>query len=462
MRSQILVTSTIAFLVILQISAPFVFGSPLLAMNVSLQYPYIYQGESVQMYVVLSNVGSDTASNIRVTLVNLPAGLIADSIKKDAGSLSAQAPPARVTFVIQSPKSISPSSYQITVQVSADNAPSASGFATLLVKENPISISVFAPSVSVIQIDKPQTFNLSATVNNIGNTPIENPNLALVVDPSAFKILTSPPQISYIGPKSLQNVAWSLRSLVVSEPGYRDITLSITFQMSDSREHVSSASTSVFFRHWYDPANFGCLIVTATYDSEFSPQVQFLRAFRDNFVLTTYAGSRFMLVFNAWYYSFSPFVAEVIAYHDQLRTLMKLLLSPLIGILQLGGGISNLLSETHEAAIILTGAVMASMLGVVYGSIPVAVIIGSWRRLRRFAQRAEIPLTCSAVLGLTGVFFAELLRIDALMLFSTSAMVLAILVVSALLSGRLLCQLLESLTRLVLRMLHWQFANMRT
>lgn len=53
-----------------------------------------------------------------------------------------------------------------------------------------------------------------------------------------------------------------------------------------------------------------CLIATATFGSELAPQVQFLRDFRDKQIMQTFAGSNFMVAFNAWYYSFSPAVAQ--------------------------------------------------------------------------------------------------------------------------------------------------------
>jgi peptide/nickel transport system substrate-binding protein len=47
--------------------------------------------------------------------------------------------------------------------------------------------------------------------------------------------------------------------------------------------------------------SFGCVIATATFGSELSPEVQFLRTFRDQKVMVTFAGSQFMVVFNASY-----------------------------------------------------------------------------------------------------------------------------------------------------------------
>ncbi|HEX7031593.1 MAG TPA: ABC transporter substrate-binding protein, partial [Nitrososphaera sp.] len=54
----------------------------------------------------------------------------------------------------------------------------------------------------------------------------------------------------------------------------------------------------------------GCLIATAAFGSELTPQVQFLRNFRDNYILSTASGAAFMNAFNSVYYSFSPQVAD--------------------------------------------------------------------------------------------------------------------------------------------------------
>ena len=46
----------------------------------------------------------------------------------------------------------------------------------------------------------------------------------------------------------------------------------------------------------------GCLIATAAYGSEMSPQVQLLREIRDNQLMNTESGSAFMSTFNNVYY----------------------------------------------------------------------------------------------------------------------------------------------------------------
>ena len=66
----------------------------------------------------------------------------------------------------------------------------------------------------------------------------------------------------------------------------------------------------------------GCLIATAAYGSEMSPQVQMLREIRDNQLMNTEAGSAFMGTFNSVYYSFS--VRQSLTWKDKVRCLRKL------------------------------------------------------------------------------------------------------------------------------------------
>ena len=74
----------------------------------------------------------------------------------------------------------------------------------------------------------------------------------------------------------------------------------------------------------------GCLISTATYGSEFAPQVQLLREIRDNSLLTTSSGSAFMTGFNTLYYSFSPTIADWERQSPIFREVVQIAITPLI------------------------------------------------------------------------------------------------------------------------------------
>ena len=74
----------------------------------------------------------------------------------------------------------------------------------------------------------------------------------------------------------------------------------------------------------------GCLIATAAFGSEMSPQVQQLRELRDNVVMQTASGHAFMTTFNQVYYSFSPYVADFERENVVFKETVKLALTPML------------------------------------------------------------------------------------------------------------------------------------
>ncbi len=74
----------------------------------------------------------------------------------------------------------------------------------------------------------------------------------------------------------------------------------------------------------------GCLIATATFGSELSPQVQQLRELRDNTILNTKSGIMFMTTFNQFYYSFSPTVADFEREYPIFKEAVKITLTPML------------------------------------------------------------------------------------------------------------------------------------
>jgi hypothetical protein len=70
----------------------------------------------------------------------------------------------------------------------------------------------------------------------------------------------------------------------------------------------------------------GCFIATAAYGSYLHPKVAELRAFRDRYLMTNAPGRAFV----ALYYRLSPPVAHVIAQHEWMRAVVRLLLAPVV------------------------------------------------------------------------------------------------------------------------------------
>ncbi len=79
----------------------------------------------------------------------------------------------------------------------------------------------------------------------------------------------------------------------------------------------------------------GCLIATATFGSEFAPQVQQLRELRDNTILSTQSGTAFMTGFNQLYYSFSPTIADFERENPIFKEMVKISLAPMLSSLSI-------------------------------------------------------------------------------------------------------------------------------
>ena len=181
---------------------------------------------------------------------------------------------------------------------------------------------------------------------------------------------------------------------------------------------------------------FCCFIATATYGSESAPEVQFLRNFRDLYVLNTFSGRSFMVMFNSFYYSFSPQVASVIASNTFLREFMQIFLRPMLAILWLAYYVSfGVYQVDAEAGVMLTGLIACSLLGLVYLSPVPALLAWRGRRYRqilasrRFLHMLLLIFSCSAGL----VILASLVRLPSLALIATSVTAVIIIIYAALL-----------------------------
>jgi len=176
-----------------------------------------------------------------------------------------------------------------------------------------------------------------------------------------------------------------------------------------------------------------CLIATATYGSELAPQVQFLRGFRDGMVMKTLAGSSFMIIFNAWYYSWSPPVAASISPNDYMKAAMRIVLQPLLNILELAAATFSLFPSNAELGIVAAGVVASVLIGLVYFMPPTLLVLAMLCRLRVSVPRLgkirllAIPWALSFALTAIG----EIIALQALMMVATGALVLTTIAIVA-------------------------------
>lgn len=175
-----------------------------------------------------------------------------------------------------------------------------------------------------------------------------------------------------------------------------------------------------------------CIIATATYDSEMAPQVQFLRGFRDGIVMKTFAGSSFMILFNAWYYSWSPPVAAFISPNDYFKAAMRIFLQPLLNILQTAAAAFSLFTFNGELGIVVAGLVASTLIGIVY-FMPITTLI-----LILATKRGSVPrvgrirlLAVAWAASLSLILLGELTSSSLLMMGATGAFVVFTIAVVA-------------------------------
>jgi len=180
------------------------------------------------------------------------------------------------------------------------------------------------------------------------------------------------------------------------------------------------------------PINVSCFIASAAYGSSLAKPVQFLRGFRDNLALKTFAGSSFMKVFNAWYYSFSPSIANFIAGSFSLKLLTRAFIYPLIEILTLASLAYHLFAFNPELAITITGLIASGLIGIVY-FMPTALIMLLPLRHKIFKNEKKI-LTCAFTLWLISfpiMIIAETFKAELIMKIASSMLVLTTITLSA-------------------------------
>ena len=126
----------------------------------------------------------------------------------------------------------------------------------------------------------------------------------------------------------------------------------------------------------FDSQGGGCLIATATFDSEMSEQVQQLRELRDNSLLQTEYGTAFVKSFNQFYYSFSPLVADYERENTLFKEAIKITITPML----LSLSVLNYVDIDSEQTVLGYGIGIISLNAMMYLGLPILGIV-SLRRL---------------------------------------------------------------------------------
>ena len=129
-----------------------------------------------------------------------------------------------------------------------------------------------------------------------------------------------------------------------------------------SVETDNSTDVTLYSPYTYDNLTFplkpkdggGCFIATAAFGSYFDPSVKILRDFRDKFLFTNHVGQSFV----NWYYKVSPPLADSIRTREIMKTIVRIILLPLVGFAYLClkvGVLTTLLVLLFSAAFIYVG-----------------------------------------------------------------------------------------------------------
>jgi hypothetical protein len=290
-------------------------------------------------------------------------------------------------------------------------------------------------------------FTISASPSSLSLGPSTSGTSTIAVQSTG--IFSSPVSLTSSGAPAGLNVVFGTNPVTPLPGGFATsvVTVSVAGAAAGSYP-VTITGTSGALIHsstltvQVTTAGGGCLIATATYGSELSPEVQFLRNFRDRSILKTNTGSNFMIAFNAWYYSFSPTVAQFIREHVTVGTAVKVMLYPLIGTLRIGAEAFHMFPTNPEVSAVVSGFLVSSLIGITYATPPTAAVLAYSSRARRVAKRLQMPVLVVLLGALAAVAFVTEVGAPAiLMMISTVAIVLASLTVTTLFASRAILRL---------------------
>ena len=377
----------------------------------------ISQGGSAAFDLAITLV-SGSPQIVNLTASGFPSGVSYSFT--NAGGTPSFASTINIFTTVNTPGGTYP--IAITGTTSAGLTHTATPSPVLTIVELPRDFNLSTPVTKLVLVQSSRT-STTITLQSIGYF---NGNVTLngTFSPSSGLTVTfTPPTILL-----QQNGGIAQDSMVITAPkntvGTYQLTVTGT-SSTPSRTHQFVISVQV------SP----CLIATATYGSELAPQVQFLRDFRDQQIMNTFAGSNFMTAFNAWYYSFSPAVAQYESTSPTTRVLARAVLYPLIGILQISSSTFNLFSFAPEFAALVTGLLAGSLIGLAYFSFPAFCTL--WLLKRRLTAKAKGRVMRVMTVGFSILLFifliSEVFALPVSMMISSAALVLAALVAGSLL-----------------------------
>jgi peptide/nickel transport system substrate-binding protein len=293
----------------------------------------------------------------------------------------------------------------------------------------PQAITIGQAATMAVDVEVAGEPSNDATVNYFisnkdGNVVIKG-DAEAGVDAGQFRIDLPGEETSKLspGPNQLKIFASSNEAL---RPDIRTSTILATSTSSSNQTPGGQTGDS----QTPDAPQSGCLIATAAFGSELTPQVQYLRNFREHYILSTASGSAFMNTFNSIYYSFSPQVADYERGQPWLQAIVRAALYPLFGILTMAERAHAAVGG--EAGALASGAVASMLIGAVY-LWPAAVSSRLQRRFSTVNKISLVVLSLAVTFTIAGIIGGSV----QLLMASTALFVASLASVSAMAAGKL-------------------------